>query len=122
MYDDGSKHKVSTGVPQGSVLGPSICNFVLGTITKDFFVDTQFPKNPVVTNMRGKKREQGLQVPKGEKRFLIGYAGDLMIKVISREEANYAIEKMKGLLARAGLQLNHDKTRVYKLMEKSRFE
>lgn len=114
-------------MPQGSILGPIICNFVLSNLTKEFFNDTNFPKNgarklarasahPVVTNMKGKTRN--LEVT----RFLIGFADDLMIKVISEEEATYAIEKLSGSLAKADLQINRRKTRVHNLMLKSRFE
>lgn len=107
---------VKTGVPQGPILGPIICNFVLSNLTKEFFNDTNFPKNAAVTNMKGKTRN--LEVT----RFMIGFADDLMIKVISEEEATYAIEKLSGSLAKADLQINRIKTRVHNLMLKSRFE
>ena len=58
--------------------------------------------HPAVTNMKGKTLEVT--------RFLIGYADDLMMKVISKEEAAYAIEKLGCSLARAGLQINQYKT------------
>ena len=116
VFKDGSKIHLEAGVAQGSILGPIICNFVLSNLTKDFFCDVNFPTLKTVTNMKGKTIN--LEVT----RFMIGYADDLMMKVISKEEAAYAIKKLGCSLARAGLQINQDKTRVYNLMFKSRFE
>lgn len=117
VFKDGSKIHLEAGVHfVDSILAPIICNFVLSNLTKDFFCDVNFPKNAAVTNMKGKTRN--LEVT----RFLIGYADDLMIKVISEEEAAYAIEKLGCSLDRACLQINKEKTGVYNLMLKSRFE
>jgi group II intron reverse transcriptase/maturase len=116
ISQDGKKEKLSQGVPQGSILGPIICNFVLSTITKNFFADKNFPKNPTVTNMQGKTRN--LQV----KRFLLGYADDIIIKVINKDEAIYAVDKMSQILTQAGLTLNKEKSGIYDHSQKCRFE
>ncbi len=106
-------------MPPGDLLAPIICNFVLSNLTKEFFNDTNFPKNPAVTNIKGVHRPAGgLDVT----RFLIGFADHLMIKVSSEQEATYAIEKLSDSLAKADLQINTTKTRVHNLMLKSRFE
>lgn len=93
-----------------------VCNFVLNYVTRDFFQDKKFPKNPVLMNMKGK------MTPIEVRRFMVGYADDIMIKVINDQEAVYAIQKMKNILIKVGLELNLQKTGVYNLLEKCRFE
>jgi len=55
-------------------------------------------------------------------RFIIGYADDLMIKVINKQEVNYAYIKLEKILKTVGLNINKEKSIVYNLLEKSKFD
>jgi hypothetical protein len=104
------------GVSQGSVIGPLICNFVLSNILNDFFNDKQFPMRPKLINIK-----DNLHFVKAT-RFIIGYADDLMIKVINVQEANYSYTKIEKLLKTVGLNINKEKSTIYNLLEKSKFD
>jgi len=116
VLESGKKIKMLSGVAQGSILGPIICNFTLAHLTNDFFMDPFFSKNPVLKNLKGKIRP--IQVS----RFLMVYADDLMIKVINRDEADYALKKLVNKLSEAGLDINSEKTRSYDLSVKAKFD
>nr|YP_009720789.1 hypothetical protein [Ostreobium quekettii]QGQ62001.1 hypothetical protein [Ostreobium quekettii] len=149
VFKNGSKMHLKAGVPQGFIVGPVICNFVLSSLTKDFFEDTHFPKNPCASSAFSKRTkftipsasrfvrfEKAEEAP-GDKvtsrirtetrnvevtRFLVGYAHNLMIQVISQEEAAYAIEKLGKSLAEADLDISKSQVGIYDLKLKSRFE
>ena len=113
---DGKKKKQNWGVPERSVIGPIICNFVLAQLTKNFFVDINFPKNPVLINLKGNKRN--IQVS----RYILGYGDDLIFKVISPEESRYTLSKLKPLLSKANLRINLKEKTVYNLNFKCKFD
>jgi hypothetical protein len=98
------------------VIGPLICNFVLSKILTNFFNDQQFPKNPKLINMKGNLRN--IEVT----RFIIGYADDLILRVIDMQEANYSLKKLEKILKYVGLNINKDKSCIYNLLEKSKFD
>lgn len=111
------KTRLTSGIPQGSVLGPLVCNYVLSIIFNGIWDDNKFfPKNPVITNMCGNIRN--LEVS----RYMLGYADDIIFKVISLEEANNLIMILKERLAIAGLRLNQEKVLIIDLNRKSRFD
>ena len=84
VFKNGSKMHLKAGVPQGSIVGPVICNFVLSSLTKDFFEDTHFSKNPSASRFvrfaaaapgdkvtsRIRTETRNVEVT----RFLVGYA------------------------------------------------
>lgn len=113
INQNGKKDKLTKGVCQGSVIGPLICNYVLSNILSKFFNDKQFPKSIKTTNMKGNLR--WLDVT----RFIIGYAEDIMIKVISEQEANYVITKLEKILKPVGLNIN--KLWIFNLLLHSKF-
>lgn len=113
---NGKKHRLQKGVSQGSVIGPLICNFVLSNVLKDFFNDKQFPKRPKLYNIKGNLR------PIDVTRFIIGYADDLIIKVINVQEVNYSYIKLEKLLKTVGLNINKEKSTIHNLLEKSKFD
>ena len=113
---DGKKRKHNCGVPEKSVIGPIICNFVLAQLTKDFFVDNNFPKNPTLINLKGNKRN--IQVS----RYILGYGDELIFKVISSEESRYTLLKLNSLLFKANLWANLEERSVYNLDFKSKFD
>jgi len=114
VFDNGKRQLTQSGIPQGSILGPIVCNFVLSSILKGLF-SNQYPKHPKVTNLRGNTR--GLQVT----RYILGYADDLMIKVINVEEAMMAKKDVQNLLATVGLKINEGKTKIYDMRTKQKF-
>lgn len=116
VLESGNKIKMRSGVPQGSVVGPIICNFTLAYLTNNFFADPFFLKNPALKNSKGNTRP--IQV----NRFFLSYADDLMIKVISKDEADYALKKLISELSKAGLKINSEKTHSYDLSIKAKFD
>ena len=85
-------------------------------MTNKIFLDKNFPKNPTLVNLKGNKRN--IQVT----RYVLGYADDLIFKVISSEEAKYLLLKLKSLLLNANLLMNLEKTSIYDLNYKSKFD
>lgn len=113
---NGKKDKLTKGVCQGSIIGPLICNYVLSNILINFFNDKQFPNAIKVTNMKGNLR--WLDVT----RFIIGYCDDLMIKVVSQQEANYVMAKLDHILKPVGLNININKSFIFNLLLRTKFD
>lgn len=114
---NGKKEKLTKGVCQGSILGPLICNFVLSNILNNFFNDKQqFPNAIKTINMKGNSRWIDVT------RFIIGYSDDIMIKVVSQQEANYAMVKLDSILKQAGLNININKSFIFNLLLRSKFD
>jgi Reverse transcriptase (RNA-dependent DNA polymerase) len=104
------------GVPQSSVLSPIVCNFILAYLTNNFFFsDPFFPKTPTLQNLKCNIRSAQVN------RFILGYADDLIIKVISKDESDYALKKLISKLFEVGLKINSEKTYSYDLSMKARF-
>lgn len=112
----GKKIKRRSGVLRSFVLGPIICNFTLAYLTNNFFADPFFTKNLTFNNL--KRNIYSIQV----NRFLLGYADDLMIKVISQDEADYALKKLTSQLFKAGLKINSENLFSCDLSIKSKFD
>jgi hypothetical protein len=93
-----------------------IFNFVLSTILNNFFNDKQFFKYSKPLNLKS-----NLHSIKA-KRFFISYASDLIIKVINANEAGYSFIKLTGLLKIVGLHVNKEKSSIYNLLDKSKFD
>lgn len=55
-------------------------------------------------------------------RYIIGYADDMNARVASKEEADYAKKKAEKCLAVAGMRLNEEKTQLYDLSKKAKFD
>jgi hypothetical protein len=45
-----------------------------------------------------------------------------MVKVISEQEANYAMLKLNNILKQAGLNINQNKSFIFNLLFKSKFD
>lgn len=99
-----------SGLPQGFVLSSVICNFTLAYLTNNFFVDPFFLKN-------FKGNSCSIQI----NRFLICYGNDLMIKVVSPDEADYALKKLRSKLFNAGLRINSKNIHSYDFSTKAKF-
>ena len=110
--------KMTSGVPYGSFFGPVICNFILNYCLQNFFNNNNFvfPSNFVVLNFKNKLH--GIQVT----RFILGYADDIIIKVINYSESIYVLQKLNRVLNIGELRINEFKTFILDLSFKSRFE
>lgn len=117
MYDDGRRERMYKGIPQGSVLGPIICNFVLNNLFNNIFSDRlKFPMTSDLINLKGNQR--GISVT----RYILGYADDIIFKVINITEAEILKEEIQKRLGTAGLKLSENKTKIYDLKIKQKFE
>jgi retron-type reverse transcriptase len=105
VLKSGKKIKMRSGVSRGSALGPLICNFALACLTSNFFKDSFFSKNF-----------------NGKIRFLICYDDDLIVKVINQNEGYYTLKKLTSRLSEASLDINSEKTRMYDLSTKTKFD
>jgi hypothetical protein len=54
-------------------------------------------------------------------RFIIGYCDDLMIKVVSQQEANYVMAKLDHILKPVGLNININKSFIFNLLLRTKF-
>ena len=110
------KEKLSIGVSQGSVLGPVIANVILAKVFENFFCDSLFPTRFKSRALSGKAKSFEIN------RYIIGYADDIILRLATKKEANYAKKKAEKLLAIAGLRLNEEKTQLYDLSVKVKFD
>lgn len=112
----GKKIKLTSGVPQGSVIGPLIGNFVLNKAFKDFFEKEKiFPTTIIATNLKGNTR--GISVT----RYFVGYADDIIFKLARECEVKASIALLEQRLSFVGLSLNLKKTKAFNLLQKSKF-
>jgi hypothetical protein len=91
--------RLNSGVIRGSIIGPVICNFVLQHITKNFFDDKMFPKTLTAKNVQGEIRNIRVQ------RLFISHGEELIIKVVTKDEAIYAIDKLTNGFKKTELNL-----------------
>lgn len=106
----GKKKRVWSGISQGSMLSSIICNFTLAHFTSDFFKDSFFSKSLTFKNGSGKIR------------FIICYCDDLVIKVINPHEGCYVLKKLIKKLSKVSLNINSEKTCIYDLSTKTKFD
>jgi RNA-directed DNA polymerase len=95
----GTIHKTTKGVPQGSVIGPLMCNIALHGM--ELALDIRYDK-------QGKNRS---------KRALVKYADDLVAFCESREDAEEVTQILKEWLDDRGLELSAEKTRICHLSQ-----
>jgi len=116
IEQNNKKDKLRKSIHQRSIISPLIFNFVLSTILNNFFNDKQFFKYSKPFNLKS-----NLHSIKA-KRFFISYASDLIIKVINANEAGYSFIKLTGLLKIVGLHVNKEKSSIYNLLDKFKFD
>lgn len=93
VSEDGEWSKTTKGTPQGSVISPLLANVYLHYVF-DLWVH------------KWRKTEA-----KGEV-MVVRYADDLVMGFQHREEADRFMQKLQERLAKFGLEINHDKTRL----------
>jgi RNA-directed DNA polymerase len=91
VMDEGNLRETVTGVPQGGVISPLLSNIYLHAFDRAF-------------------TEQGLGT-------LVRYADDWVVLCASEREASEALETAREILARLGLELHPEKTRIVDLRE-----
>lgn len=96
---DGRKHPMTAGVPQGSVLGPTLWNLAYDDV---------------------------LRLPLSEGVKTIAYADDLAVLVAGKEiedvetKANWALEDISGWMKEHGLELAPEKSEAIMLLRRNR--
>ena len=100
----------TTGIAQGSVIGPLISNVVLSNCLRSVFDNC--PKYHRIKLRNGKIKTNALI-----NRFLISYSDDICIKTDNREEIPIIVDNIKKCLKQAGLQINEEKTKIFTFEE-----
>lgn len=93
VLEDGAVCRPTTGTPQGGVISPLLANIYLHEAVDDWWV----------TNVRPRLRGEA---------FMVRYADDFVMVFASREDALRVQEVLPKRLARFGLSLHPDKTRL----------
>jgi group II intron reverse transcriptase/maturase len=91
VMDDDVVRRADTGTPQGGVVSPLLCNVYLNRLDRAW-------------------KTQGV----GQ---LVRYADDLVVMCATRQQAEYALGLLTGLLADLGLEPKTSKTRIVHLEE-----
>ena len=89
VMEDGQVRRPVTGTPQGGVISPVLCNVYLHRLDRVWDV-----------------RKHGV---------LVRYADDALVMCRSREQAEAALKRLRGLLAELGLEPKEAKTRIVHL-------
>jgi group II intron reverse transcriptase/maturase len=89
VMEDAQVRRPVTGTPQGGVISPVLCNVYLHRLDRVWDV-----------------REHGV---------LVRYADDALVMCRSREQAEAALKRLRGLLADLGLEPKEAKTRIVHL-------
>jgi RNA-directed DNA polymerase len=95
----GTLHRTTKGVPQGSVIGPLMCNIALHGMESAL---------EIKYDNWGTNRS---------KRALVKYADDLVVFCESREDAEEVIQILNNWLKDRGLELSSEKTKICHLSE-----
>lgn len=93
VLEDGALRRTTTGTPQGGVISPLLANIYLHEVIDDWWVKDVLPR------MRGQAS-------------MVRYADDLVMVFASREDALRVQEALPKRLARFGLTLHPDKTKL----------
>lgn len=91
VMEEGTVRKSTTGTPQGGVISPLLANIVLDELDEEW---------------------QGKWSGLGE---LVRYADDFVVVCRTRRQADEALVRVREILARMGLALHPEKTRIVEL-------
>jgi RNA-directed DNA polymerase len=106
MTQHGVAEDTLTGTPQGGILSPLLANIALLTLDEHF--DAQWHRQMRTWHQRDRRKRRG----EGNWK-LVRYADDFVIVVNGQRHHAEALKEMvAGLLARLGLRLSEEKTRV----------
>src|SRR5438046_9108158 len=93
VMESGMVRHPSTGTPQGGVISPLMCNVYLHRLDRAW-----------------DSRAYGV---------LVRFADDVLVMCVTRQQAEAALERLRGLLADVGLEPKEAKTRIVHLEEGS---
>lgn len=93
VLEDGVVHRPGRGTPQGGVISPLLANVYLHHAVDTWFADA------VVPRMRGSS-------------FMVRYADDFVMAFSELSDAERVLDVLSKRLARFGLELNTEKTRL----------
>jgi group II intron reverse transcriptase/maturase len=91
VEEEGRRRKADRGTPQGGVISPLLANIYLHALDATW-------------ERRGYTRRSGPNVQ------LVRYADDLVL--LTDKDAQWAMERLREILSRLGLELNEEKSRV----------
>ncbi|MFE3892566.1 group II intron reverse transcriptase/maturase [Priestia sp. YIM B13446] len=98
--------KTEFGTPQGGIVSPLLANIALHGMEKE--LDIKY---------RVLRKKKGTYYEINSTRTVIRYADDFVIFCESKKEAESMYENLKSYLAKRGLELAHNKTRVTHISE-----
>ena len=93
VLEEGAVHRSNRGTPQGGVISPLLANVYLHHAVDTWFADEVTPR------MRGGA-------------FMVRYADDFVMAFSERSDAERVLRALPKRLARFGLELNTEKTRL----------
>jgi group II intron reverse transcriptase/maturase len=99
VWEEGRRHEVESGTPQGGVISPLLSNIYLHEALDKWFATV------VKARMRGQA-------------YLIRFADDFVMVFELEEDARRVLKVLPSRLARFGLRLHPDKTRLLNFRDK----
>lgn len=103
VFENGKIVNPETGTPQGGVISPLLANIYLHEVLDKWFIETVQPR------MKGKV-------------FLVRYADDFVIGCSEKEDAQRILNVLPKRMARFGLEINTEKTRLVNFKRPRRCE
>lgn len=106
LSEDGAERDTITGTPQGGILSPLLSNVAL-SVLDDHFAEI-WQTACATSHARQRRRERGLANYR-----LVRYADDFVVLVAgTRTQAETLRDEVAELLARMGLRLSEEKTKI----------
>ncbi len=102
-------HDTEAGTPQGGVISPLLANIALHGMEEAL--------NARCNNLGYRADRASLTAHRNRNCALVRYADDFVVFCASREDAEAAVQTLKGWLAQRGLTLSEEKTRIVHLTE-----
>jgi RNA-directed DNA polymerase len=101
------------GVPQGGIISPIISNMVLDGLQEIIKKATKEIEKEVLTDMRKLKIKSGGEY--SSKIHFVRYADDFIITTNKEEHLKKIMERVEEFLSKRGVELNKEKTKIYKI-------
>jgi RNA-directed DNA polymerase len=102
VVDNNVFNRTDTGTPQGGIISPLLANIALHGMEEEIGVNYR----------TSNKKRDGIIHEVFDTKALVRYADDFVIMCDTQEEAESMYEKLKPYLAKRGLELAAEKTRV----------
>lgn len=98
--EGGTKHETLAGTPQGGIVSPLLANIALHGMEEEL---------GIIRNKRGHLKEQN--------RIVVRYADDFLVMCKTKEDAEAVSEQLNNWLAKRGLIMSEEKTRITHVTE-----